>query len=406
MRLPLFIGIRYAGLGGSGGLPASGTGRYLKFVSSVSLLGMVLGVIALIVVVSVMNGFDRELKRRILGVVPHMVVEGVLDPEYWQNDRRILAAGPFLSRSGLLLDGKATQFVLIQGIDAMREGDMSILPGHMTEGSMDELASDEQGMVMGRPLAWRLGYVVGDVVTVVIPEPSGDGRRVQPHVLRLRLTGTFEVDSELDYRLLLVNVTNLQRAVGKSSPDTRLRLANLFDVSPVLLSLEGMGQKVVFTWTGRYGDFFETVKMEKIMMFILLSLVVTIAAFNIISSLSMMVRDKQGDIAVLRTFGLSPGNVMRVFVVQGAVIGLAGTLIGAVFGLVLAHNITDIVHFLEQWSGRKVLAGTYFDSVPSDVRYGDVLMVMVVTFTISLTAAIYPSWRAARLRPADVLRYE
>lgn len=364
-----------------------------------------LGVTALIVVVSVMNGFDSELKRRILGVIPHLVVSGHIDPALVESDQRIIASAPFISRSGLILDGNNSLLVAVYGIDALRESEMSIIPDHMIQGSMQDLNQTRHGVVVGRPLAYRLGVMVGDMLTLVIPEPSRDGNRFTPKIARLRLVGTFELDSELDYRLVMLNYSELQRIVAAPSLDTRFRLGNVFDAPALSRSLARGGTKTS-NWTEQYGDFFETVRMEKTMMFVLLSLIVTIAAFNIVSSLSMMVKDKQKDIAVLRTFGLSPAGAMLIFVIQGTVIGAVGILAGTLIGLGLAHNITEVVAFFEELSGGKVLAGTYFDSVPTDVRYRDVLIIIIVAFLISILATLYPAWRAATLRPAEILRHE
>ena len=406
MSLPVFVGLRYSGLGSS----AMGN-RYLSFISLVSLIGMVLGVIALIVVVSVMNGFDTELKRRILGVVPHVVVGEGLDLTRIKADDRILASAPFISRSGLLLEGKTSQLVTLQGIDSSVEHMMSILPDYMVQGSMEDLSDTSTGIIIGRPLAYRLGAMIGDRLTMIIPEPSIDGNRVTPKIAKFQLVGTFELNSEVDYRLAMVNYAQLQQVVGESSIDTRLRLVDVFDAPAVSAEIatglfSGKRSLKVVNWTDQYGDFFETVKMEKIMMFLLLSLIVAIAAFNIVSSLSMMVKDKRSDIAVLRTFGLSPGGVMRIFMIQGAVIGVMGVLIGTILGLLLASNITEIVGFFEELLGSRMLAGTYFDSVPSDVRYADIIIIILVALMISFLATLYPAWRAASLQPADVLRNE
>ncbi len=402
MSISSFIGVRYSGLGISAGGEGNG---FLSFISLVSLFGMTLGVIALIVVVSVMNGFDSELKRRILGVVPHLVVSGEVD-QALVDDPRVVARAPFIERHGLLLNGSQSQLVTLYGIDAPHEHEMSIVLENMTLGSLEDLDNEPHGIVIGRVLAYRLGLVVGDSLTIVIPKPSAGGHRFSPSVAHARLVGTFELESELDYRLALVNVTELKRVLNLPSVDTRLRLANVFDAPSLNRTLASGNALHTSDWTQQYGDFFEAVKMEKIMMFILLSLIVAIAAFNIISSLSVMVMDKQKDIAVLRTFGLSPFRVMLIFLIQGVVVGAVGIIMGSILGLALAHNITEVVSFFEELLGGKMLAGTYFDSVPTDVRYGDVLIIIVVAFMISVLATLYPAWRAASLKPAEILRYE
>jgi lipoprotein-releasing system permease protein len=253
--------------------------------------------------------------------------------------------------------------------------------------------------------------MIGDRLTMIIPEPSIDGNRVTPKIAKFQLVGTFELNSEVDYRLAFVNYAQLQQVVGEPNIGTRLRLADVFDAPGVSAEIatglfSGGRSLKVTNWTDQYGDFFETVKMEKIMMFLLLSLIVAIAAFNIVSSLSMMVKDKRSDIAVLRTFGLSPGGIMRVFMIQGAVIGVMGVSMGTILGLLLANHITEIVGFFEELLGSRMLAGTYFDSVPSDVRYADIIIIVLVALMISFLATLYPAWRAASLQPAEVLRNE
>ena len=403
MNISTFVGVRYSGFSF---YSKRADNKYLSFITLVSLIGMALGVIALIVVVSVMNGFDTELKRRILGVVPHVVVSTEIDAELLKDDERIIAVAPFLSRSALLLDGKNSQLVMLNGIDASQEHKMSIIPAHMTQGSIEDLGSSPHGLIIGRPLAYRLGAIVGDTLTMVIPEPSRKGNSISPRVTRVQLVGTFELDAQLDYGLALLNYQELQNIVKSPSVDTRLKLANVFDAPSVAADYASHYNVTTHDWTEQYGDFFETVKMEKVMMFVLLLLIVAIAAFNIVSSLSMMVKDKQSDIAVLRTFGLSPIGVMKIFVIQGAVIGVIGILVGTVLGLLLAHNITEVVGYFESLFGSRLLAGTYFDSVPSDVRYLDVFVIVVVTFAICILATLYPAKRAANLRPASVLKDE
>ncbi len=403
MNISTFIGVRYSGLGF---FTKGSENKFLSFITLVSLIGMALGVIALIVVVSVMNGFDTELKRRILGVVPHVVVSGEIDVELMMSDSRVVAMAPFLSRIALLLDGDNSQLIMLNGVDASREREMSIVPAHMTQGSIEDLGRSAHGIIIGRPLAYRLGAIVGDTLTMVIPEPSVKGNSISPRVTRVHLVGTFELDAQLDYGLALINYQYLQRIVGTEAVDTRLKLANVFDAPNVAADYSAFDNVKTEDWTQQYGDFFETVKMEKVMMFMLLLLIVTIAAFNIVSSLSMMVKDKQRDIAVLRTFGLSSAGVMKIFMTQGAVIGVIGIFVGTVLGLLLAHNITEVVGFFETLLGSRLLAGTYFDSVPTDVRYADVLLIVIVTFAISLLATLYPAIRAASLQPAAVLKSE
>lgn len=368
----------------------------------VSLLGLSLGVIALIVVVSVMNGFDSELKRRILGVVPHVLVRGVSIDEL-QRTPGVKAVARFASLSGLLVKGSDSQLIALHGIDPDREGAMSIIPEHMVYGAISSLK--DGGIVLGQPLAYRLGLRPGDGVTVLLPVLS-EVQTVRTHVLNVNLMGTFELNSELDYGLGLVDLTTLSSALGPNDVGYRLRLEDIFMAPAVSAGFAAMPGVVVSDWSAHYGDFFRTVKMEKVMMFLLLMVIVGIAAFSIVSSLSMLVKEKQFDIAVLRTCGLSSRGITMIFIIQGGVVGLLGVLLGIGLGLPLAHHITEVVSSLESLFGARILAGTYFDSIPSDVRYFDVFIIVLVSLAISLLATIYPAIKAAGVRPAEVLRYE
>ena len=394
MMTPAYIGLRYS--------RARGENRFLSFITWVSLLGLALGVVALIVVVSVMNGFDTELKRRILGAVPHVVVEG-LSREELEDIPGVSAAGRFSSQSVLLVNGSASELVSLYGIEPQNERAMSIIPDHMTFGAMKLLG--EGGIVLGEPLAYRLGLMQGDSVTVLLPVVK-DAWRLDTKVINATLVGTFELDSELDYHLSLMNVESIDRVLGSTTRSYRLRLNDIFAAPGLAKELKLNNKVTVSDWSGDYGDFFRTVKMEKVMMFLLLMLVVGIAAFSIVSSLSMLVKEKKFDIAVLRTCGLSSRDVTMIFVVQGAVIGICGIVLGAIVGLPLAYYVTEVVSAIESLFGGSMLAGTYFDSIPSDVRLLDVIAILVVSLLISLAATIYPAYRAASVNPAEVLRYE
>lgn len=400
--VPLFIGLRYSG---------SDKRSFLSIVSRVSLIGLVLGVVALTVVVSVMNGFDRELKYRILGAVPHVVVETGTDSElenWLSRNPDVLAYAPFLHRAGVVIRGQSTRLVSVQGVEPSQEHSVSVVSRHLLTGSISRIEPGSNRALLGRPLALQLGIGVGDTLTLIIPEPSAGGNAVAPRMAKLVVEGFFELDSELDYALLLVNREDLGAMIGKAVPSTwRVTLKDIFHAPRFKQQVTGVaGVGRVSSWTDEYGDFFETVRMEKIMMFVLLTLIVAIAAFNIVSGLSMMVKEKQVDIAVLRTLGLSSSQVMQTFVIQGAIIGVTGTVIGMALGVPLAYWIADVVGFFEDAFGARVLAGTYFDRVPSDLRLPDLLVIAATAITISFLATLYPAWRASRLLPAAVLRYE
>lgn len=393
MKASAFIGLRYARSRGS---------RFLSFMTWVSLLGLSLGVVALIVVVSVMNGFDSELKRRILGVVPHVLVQGV-NIEELQQTPGVEAVARFASLSGLLVKGSDSQLVQLHGIEPDREAEMSILPEHMVYGAISSLK--DGGIVLGQPLAYRLGLRPGDGMNILLPVLS-EQQTVRTHVLNVNLIGTFELNSELDYGLGLLDLETLSPALSTRDLGYRLRLDDIFKAPATSEHFAAIPGVVVSDWSAQYGDFFRTVKMEKVMMFLLLTVIVGIAGFSIVSSLSMLVKEKQFDIAVLRTCGLSSRGITMIFIIQGGVVGLLGVLLGVTLGLPLAHHITVVVSSLESLFGGRILAGTYFDSIPSDVRYLDVLIIVLVSLVISLVATIYPAIKAAGVRPAEVLRYE
>ncbi len=393
MNLPAYIGIRFS--------VSQKDSAFLSFITRVSMIGLTLGVVALIVVVSVMNGFDSQLKYRILGAVPHMVVHGEL-PTTPING--VLASAPFLKRDGMLVQSNKNRLVAVYGIDPGKEKEMSVVPSHMVEGRLEDLVPGSYKIAIGKPLGLQLGLWTGDNITLLIPEPSSQGSMVVPKIARVELASTFALQSELDYALVLINLEDLKQIVGVVQHDTRLTLDNIFQVGGVRKSLEA--EVNVTDWSREYGDFFETVRMEKLMMFILLTLIVMIAAFNTVSGLSMMVKEKQAEIAVLRTMGLSRGRVMQVFIIQGSFIGLVGTVAGVILGVPLAYNVTEVVGFFEDVFGGRMLAGTYFDRVPSDVRLFDIIVIILVSFLISILATLYPAYRAAKVDPANALGAE
>ncbi|HJP52385.1 MAG TPA: lipoprotein-releasing ABC transporter permease subunit [Pseudomonadales bacterium] len=393
MNLPAYIGIRFS--------VSQKDSAFLSFITRVSMIGLTLGVVALIVVVSVMNGFDSQLKYRILGAVPHMVVHGEL-PTTPINGVR--ASAPFLKRDGMLVQSNKNRLVAVYGIDPGKEKEMSVVPSHMVEGRLEDLVPGSYKIAIGKPLGLQLGLWTGDNITLLIPEPSPQGSMVVPKIARVELASTFALQSELDYALVLINLEDLKQIVGVVQHDTRLTLDNIFQVGGVRKLLET--EVNVTDWSREYGDFFETVRMEKLMMFILLTLIVMIAAFNTVSGLSMMVKEKQAEIAVLRTMGLSRGRVMQVFIIQGSFIGLVGTVAGVILGVPLAYNVTEVVGFFEDVFGGRMLAGTYFDRVPSDVRLFDIIVIILVSFLISILATLYPAYRAAKVDPANALGAE
>lgn len=370
--------------------------RFLSLITGVSIIGLMLGVMALVIVVSVMNGFDTQLKYRILGAVPHVITSVDPSSDLAANE----TSAEFLRYQGMVLAGDS-RLVTIFGIDPDSEENMSVLPDHMLGGDLAALTPGSNHIVLGATLAARLGLWSGDQTTLMIPVASDGGGRVVPRVARVTVSGSFRLNSELDYNLLLMNVEDLQRFTGSPEKHYRITLPNIFAAGSYKSDPD-----VIATWYDDYGDFFAAVRMEKLMMFLLLTMIVLIAALNTISGLSMMVKEKQAEIAVLRTMGLSRRQVSMIFVVQGTAIGLLGVFLGLVFGLPLAYHVTEIVGFFENMMGARMLAGTYFDRVPTDVRLLDILVIALVSILIAVAATLYPAFRAGRLEPASVLRSE
>lgn len=407
MNVPLFIGLRFS--------TAHKGSSFLSFITRVSMIGLMLGVMSLIVVVSVMNGFDSQLKYRILGAIPHVIVSG--DTNDTRPDKshgaiqseQLTAIGDgarssaFLGRKGIVIKGRDNRIIAVHGILPEQEKYASVIPENMKLGHVDLLKAGSNNIVLGQGMASQLAVWPGDKMTLIIPTATASGQLISPKLATVVLVGTFELQSELDYSLALMHLQDLKNIVKTEHHDTRLTLNNIFNVSSYQTALAPLD---VVDWTQEYGDFFETVKMEKIMMFMLLTLIVMIAAFNTVSGLSMMVKDKKGEIAVLRTMGLSRGQVMQIFIVQGSVIGVSGTLLGMLLGIPLAYHVTEVVGFVEDLMGGRMLAGTYFDRVPTDVRFLDTLVIVLVSFLISILATLYPAYRATKLEPAEVLRSE
>lgn len=412
-RISIWIGIRYTG--------ARQRNHFISFISLVSLLGLILGVVVLVTIVSVMNGFDRALRYSILEVIPHGVIQSKdqsINLGNWQqlaatieSQQQVLGSAPFIETQGMLTRRGSVNVVALYGILPQREGDVSIIPDHINRGSLQNLQEGGDGIVLGRDLAYSLGVSIGDEFTLIIPQPSRGGGSIVPKMVKVTLVATFKVGAELDYSLALMHVADLARILMLKGGvhGIRIQVDDLFDAPDIIrrtVAALGADRYRGVDWTATYGDLFQTIGMEKTMMFLLLLLIVAIAAFNIIAGLIMLVDDKKGDIAILRTLGASPATIMGIYVVQGSVIGIAGTLLGMVLGIVLAINITEIVAWFEQLLNVTVLGGTYFDSVPSDLRMADLLVIFLVTLVISFAATLYPAYRAAQLNPAEVLRSE
>jgi len=394
--------------------------HFISFISLLSLLGMILGVAALIVVMSVMNGFEAELRGRILALVPHGFIDardGRL--ENWQeladsvsHTPGLIAAAPYIGGSAMLATRGPVRGVQLWAIDPAYEQRVSSIQRHVTEGRFEDLASASFGIVVGDILARQLGVGVGDSVEAILPKVTVTPMGVFPRQKRFTVLAIFRSGSQLDGSTAFINLRDGQRLYQLGSAVTGLRVAaqDLFAAGPLLRQWNAQhGDRfAVHDWSQTQGSLFQAVKMEKAMVALLLLIIVAIAAFNIVSILTMMVNDKRADIAVLRTMGASPGSVMRIFMVQGAVIGLSGVLTGAALGVPLALKAGAIAALFEQLLGMHIFdPRVYFVSrIPSVVVPVDVLAVCVLAWILSLLAALYPAWRAAHIEPAEALRYE
>lgn len=411
--IELFIGLRYT--------RAKRRNHFISFISFISIAGIALGVTALITVLSVMNGFEKELRERILGVASHMMVMGGnqgLDD--WQRLPPLLGAypqvkgmAPYIHAEGMLTAGAGVSGSIIRGILPNEEPKVSTLDQSMVIGEMTDLVAGEFNIILGAELARRLGVRVGEKITLVTPRVSVTPVGIMPRLKRFTVTGVFEAGMfEYDSALGLIHLEDAAKLFLKPGQVTgvRLKLDDMFE-APYLtqMMVQDLPQGYVVTdWTRQHVNFFRAVKTEKMVMFVILTLIVAVAAFNIVSTLVMVVTDKRADIAILRTLGASPGSIMRIFIVQGVVIGIFGTLLGVVGGVALASNIDVIVPAIEQLLGQKFLAPEvyYISELPSEMLPKDIIKISLVAFVLCVLATIYPAWQASRTQPAEALRYE
>jgi lipoprotein-releasing system permease protein len=414
--LSFAIGLRY--------LRAKRRNGFISFISLASIGMFIVGVMALITTISVMTGFQEELRSRILGMVAHATVEGLDGPlQDWpyavrvaRQDPRVLGAAPYVEREAMV-QGQRVQGAMVRGVLPEAEPAVSDIASKMKKGSLADLRPGQYNIILGRELAIWLGVGVGDKVTVFVPELNTTPVGVLPKMRRFTVVGIFEAGAqEYDMGLALVHMADAQKLTrtGDGVTGVRLRLDDLWNAWPIARDLADKlaharhdGYRVR-DWTRDHENFFRALKMEKTVMFVLLSLLVGVAAVGLVSSLVMLVQDKQADIAILRTQGLTQGGVMRVFIVQGMVIGLVGIGLGVLFGVLLSLNLSHIVHAIESLTGTELMPSDvyYISGVPTVVEPGDVAVVAVVALGMSLLATLYPAWRASRTDPATSLRYE
>lgn len=411
--LIFYIGLRYT--------RAKRRTQFISFITLTSVLGIALGVTALITVLSVMNGFEAELRERILGMTSHATVTG-LDGQLtdWQNLDRIVkdyphvqGSAPFVNGQVMINADRRVSGTMLRGILPEYEGKVSEVAENMKSGQLSDLIAGDYKIVLGGELAHYLGVVVGDKVTVISPQVNSTPAGILPRMRRFTVSGVFQVGMyEYDRNMALIHLDDAAKLfrLGDSISGLRLQLDDLFNAPQISCEMAAKlyDHYRVSDWTQAHSNFFRAIKTEKRVMFIILLLIVAVAAFNIVSTLVMVVTDKRGDIAILKTQGLSSGSVMGIFIVLGSIIGVVGTGLGTVGGIALALNVETIVPAIEQFFGVQFMAADvyYISELPSKLEWTDVYSIAGMAFVLSLLATLYPAWQASQVNPAEVLRYE
>lgn len=408
--LALFIGLRYT--------RAERSNRFISFISLISMIGLTLGVAVLITVLSVMNGFDRELKTRILGMVPQATVTATEVIGDWETladkikseDPEVVAVAPFIQLQGMLTSNGQVAGIMVTGVDPKYEKNVSIINEHMKEGSIDTLKSGDFSIVLGEEMVQSLGLTIGDKVTLVLPEASPSPAGVIPRFKRFTLTGIFSISPEVDSIMAFIPMNDAAKLLRlpPGAQGIRLKLNDIFTAPIAAQKAAAIAPDQLYPndWTQTHGNLFGAIQMEKAMVGLLLFLIILVAAFNIVSSLVMLVTDKKADIAILKTFGASPRLITQVFMVQGVVIGVIGTVAGTILGVIFALTISDILGFINQSFGLHLFDAYFINYLPSQLRWVDVALITGASFVLSFLATIYPARRAARIQPAQTLRYE
>ncbi len=413
MKLPFWIGLRY--------IRAKRKNSFISFISGSSMAGIALGVMVLITVLSVMNGFEREIYYRILGMTPHVSVQPAFDQfDDWQQIKQkvdqyphIIASAPYVTTQGFAKANGASRQMLFQGIEPGMQQAVSIVDEHMEQGNLTDLKAGEFGIIMGAPRARDLGLNIGDKVTLIALEGTkATAVGVIPRTKRFTLVATFAIGSEVDRSLALIHLHDAQKLMrmGDSVSGLRIKVDDVFKAPLVAHNLRyGLtGMYSTVDWTQTHFSLFRAVKMEKRMMFILLTFIIFVAAFNIVSTLVMVVTEKQADIAILKTMGAKNRTVLGIFMVQGCFNGFIGSFVGVILGVLLTLNLPTVVDFLEMLFNTDFVPGdVYFiNFFPTELKWSDVFEVTVAAFGMSFLATIYPAYRAAKVNPAEALRYE
>ncbi|WP_227430817.1 lipoprotein-releasing ABC transporter permease subunit [Psychrobacter sp. I-STPA6b] len=407
--LALFLGLRYT--------RAERSNRFISLISLISMVGLTLGVAVLITVLSVMNGFDRELKTRILGMVPQATVSAGEIITDWpaladeiKKDPEVVAAAPFIELQGMLTANGQVAGIMVTGIEPEYEQQVSIINNHMVQGSIDSLQAGEFNIVLGESMLQALGLQVGDKVTLVLPEASPSPAGVIPRFKRFTVSGAFNISREVDNLVAFIPMNDAAKLLRlpEGAQGIRMKLHNIFKAPQVADRARNIAPDMLYAndWTNTHGNLFGAIQMEKAMVGLLLFLIIIVAAFNIVSSLVMLVTDKKADIAILKTFGASPKLITQVFMVQGVVIGVIGTVTGTILGVILALTIGDVLGWVNQTFSLHLFDAYFINYLPSQLRWLDVLIITSTSFLLSFLATIYPARRAAKIQPAQTLRYE
>lgn len=413
LPLSTWIGLRYT--------RAKRKNGFISFISLFSMLGLAVGVAALIIVLSVMSGFQKEIRENILKLTPHAnafeVGSHVKDWRQLQSLVEdldaVVSAAPYIDRQVMISTPVTVSGALVQGIIPGEEAEVTELGELLSGTQLDSLAPGEWNIILGDAMAKNLGVSIGDKVTVITPETRSTGLSQLPTIKQFNLAGTFHAGMyQLDNGLGIIHLADAQKLfrMGSDVTAVRLEFTEMLDAPQLArqVSMELPHEYVVTDWTAQHANYFRAVKFEKTAMFIILFLIVMVAAFNIISTLVMVVQDKRTDIAILRTLGMRPGTVMRIFIVQGITIGIIGVSLGLLLGLPIAYNVGPIVSWLEQLFGSQILDPTLYNlsELPSDVKPREVITICVAAFALSVLATLYPAWSASRTQPAEALRYE
>ncbi len=410
----LFIGLRYT--------RAKKRSHFISFISMVSLVGIALGVMVLITVLSVMNGFDKEIQKRVFSMVPPISVSNdVNSVADWEELQKALgqmpdikATAPYITGQVLLSYGSVVEPAIISGILPNEEKKITEVADKMVQGKLTDLHKSGFGIVLGESLAERLNANIGDKITIVTPQVTMSPAGVMPRFKRFTVVGMFRAGNgfAFDRGLGFIQLNDAQKllGLGDNVSGLHVNLDNPYSAQKVRQQLmtQLAPSAYITTWADQFGELFHAIELEKTMMFFVLMLIVVVAAFNLVSTLFMVVNEKQSDIAILRTFGATPGMILQIFMVQGGLVGILGTLIGTILGILLAWNVTDLVNWLEHTFHVQFLSSNvYFvNYLPSQIEWMDVIIICVVSMILSLLATIYPAWRASKLDPVESLRYE